>query len=494
MAEPKIATHNDEPVSKCSLQRKELTDLITQQIIYSTPPKAIAIHGTWGTGKTSLMMQVYESLGGAVFKMKEGEEIKNESKIAGITIRPVWFEAWQYQQETNILAALLKEIRDQLAWYHKIWREVKETAVPGVMALLQSVDVTFKNFGNEYGLKSFGSKFVENEKAYQKEQYSTPLESINLKRLLEDAINKLLGLKESIKRLNRGYAPSATQGKVVIFIDDLDRCEPDTAFRILEAIKIYLNLKNCVFVLGMDMEAVERIIAKYYEKMLVPDKDGNSHHVRLKDLARLYLEKICQDTYHLPAPDMEVRRAYFKELLDGKLNEPAETNGKLVGDILKLGKEHGFLPPFPRSIKILANVLISFCSRESIRQYAQKGPKEVQRLLIFAYLYAFHYELYNLSFLYLDKGFYNGTFLKFCQTPNDFTLEKKNEHPLLKHLIVPEDITASEALSGKTATQQAENYLARLFPHESLRQVLWVRNLVIKAGDIPDTDIKLLKL
>lgn len=480
-------THNDEPVIHCNLGRDHLRKLILQQLENATPPKAMAIHGTWGTGKTSLLMQLYDDLGGDFFDRKEGNETQKKGKD---NIRAVWFEAWQYQHEPNILAALLKEIRDQLAWYHKIWRSVKEAAVPGVLSLLQSIDVTFKTFGIEFGIKGFASKVPENLKAYQQEQMSMPLESLTQKRLLEDALSKLIGLEFHIKNLVEGKSAFVPRGKAVIFIDDLDRCEPETAFKILETIKVYLNLKNCVFVLGMDMEAVEGIIARYYEKVL-----GESQ-VKLKNLARLYLEKICQDVYHLPIPDHAARQDYFEKLLEGRLEklvaEPAKKN-TIYDRIIALTKTYNFLPPYPRSIKILANVLISFCSKDGMLAYAENGEKELQRLLIFAYLYAFHYEVYQLCYLYSDKSFYNGTFRAFCDNPVTFK-EERGEHPLMKGLILPENLTGEEAMSGQPKGKLSEDQLARTFPHESLRQVLWIREMVIKAGDIPDSDLQILKL
>ena len=57
-------------------------------------------------------------------------------------------------------------------------------------------------------------------------------------------------------------------------------------------LKIYLNLSNCVYVLGMDQRVIERAIASQLEKTKEP--------VNAAAMAKEYLEKICQDVYHLP--------------------------------------------------------------------------------------------------------------------------------------------------------------------------------------------------
>lgn len=458
-----FATYNDRAVNICSMGRLQLRTEIINQIVDADPPKVIAIDGTWGSGKTSLLAQIYARVGGKFDDIVDGELPKEEALDCSDKLKPVWFEAWQYQHEENILAALLKEIREQLSFGIKVLNEVGEKGVPAALSLLQSIEVSFKQFGAEFGFKNFASKYAENVKEYQKERFSTPLDSVMLKKMLREAINQLL-LPATVfgKKLT-----DDKKRKAVIFIDDLDRCEPEATYRILEAIKVYLNLDNCVFVLGLDVTRVEQILATRHEKQMS------------REAAKLYLEKICQDIYHLPVPTPEDRATYFAELLHKKMG----AENALAKQIAALAQQYKFLPPFPRSIKILANTFITHSNRASVQSvYNTTSESEeaidIRPFVILCYLYAFHFEMYQLCYLYLDQNFYNLTFLEFCKNPNTFK-SQKGAHPLLERLIVPIEST-SEALEG--ATQ--DEIIQRTYPHESLRQVLWIRKLVIEMGNI----------
>ena len=71
------------------------------------------------------------------------------------------------------------------------------------------------------------------------------------------------------------------------------------AFRLLEGLKIYLTLDNCVFVLGMNQKAIEEAIGAQ-----ISNEDSR------KERATAYMEKLCQNVWRLPAiPDPP---RYFK--------------------------------------------------------------------------------------------------------------------------------------------------------------------------------------
>lgn len=458
--------HNDLPQTDCLLERNIWVEKIAIQIMMSEPPKTIAIHGTWGTGKTSALAQLDKKISGNSIYNKSSETTE-ELKIDNLKIQTVWFEAWQYQREENIVAALLKEIREQLTLPQKIWSRVKEDAAIGTLSMLQSIEFEMGAFGMSLGVKNLGDKIDNNVNALQKEKFSQPLPSHTLKKLLEESITRLLKITSLKKDQNLNH-------KLIVFIDDLDRCEPDVAFKVLEAIKVYLNLNNCIFVLGMDQDAIELIIARHYEKQL-PSIRKSEYGIaeegrELKQLARLYLEKICQDIYHLPVLTPQLKVNFFEQLL--LVEEQNKYN------ILSILSEYDILPPIPRSIKIYANILMLFLNSQP-KNKIKLG--KLIAVLILSYLYSFHYEIYQLTYLY--SGFYNDEFFRFCK-------DGQTDNEVLKLIQLPE-LSAQDEIQGSsnaTLTNQIK------YPLKNLRHVLWIRELVVAQGPIDETLLNELKV
>jgi len=73
--------------------------------------------------------------------------------------------------------------------------------------------------------------------------------------------------------------PGKEPRRLVVFVDDLDRCLPEKAIQVLEALKLFLDVKGCIFVLGLDPEAIESAVRTRYQEEIKP---------------REYLEKIIQ--------------------------------------------------------------------------------------------------------------------------------------------------------------------------------------------------------
>ena len=95
--------------------------------------------------------------------------------------------------------------------------------------------------------------------------------------------------------------------RMVFFIDDLDRCEPRKVIEVLEAIKLFLETPETVFVLGIDDEVVQAGLKQRYGRDLADlySSDGNDSRplkqARQRSYHMEYLEKIIQLPFTLPA-------------------------------------------------------------------------------------------------------------------------------------------------------------------------------------------------
>ncbi|MCP4700753.1 MAG: hypothetical protein GY862_28450 [Gammaproteobacteria bacterium] len=318
-------SHNDDPVLEDAFGQKDFIEHICKVIKDCQPPKGIAINGYWGTGKTSALMQVYYCLSA---KHPYDETRKPIDK----TITPVWFEAWRYQHETQPIVALLNEIREQMGLWKKFQQETKKLASVTLLGAVNAFDEAIKAASGGLFKPQLG-KIPEIGKQWEAQRHFNPLPSQTIHRLLEGAIDQALGTKNG--------------RRLVIFIDDLDRCTPAVALQLLEGIKVYLNLKNCVIVFGMDQRQIERALGKALE----PGGDDEYSNVHQ---AREYLEKICQDVYHLPLPNQDAKAEFFIRLL--KQLQVSEGDGARHQEKLEpILRKYDCLPANPRKIKALVN-------------------------------------------------------------------------------------------------------------------------------------------
>lgn len=95
----------------------------------------------------------------------------------------------------------------------------------------------------------------------------------------------------------RGLVRLAGERRLCVLVDDLDRCLPETALEVFEAIKLFLDAPECVYIVALDREVIRRGLAIRYREagagMVDPDE---------------YIEKTITLSFDLPplgVPDAE---------------------------------------------------------------------------------------------------------------------------------------------------------------------------------------------
>ena len=428
--------HNDEPTLRDLFDRKSLVEEVGEAIATCTPPQVFGIHGDWGLGKTSFLHQVQWYLTGRCPQQSEeetkeaGQSEKGKHKN---TVQAVWFDAWRYQHEDVPVVALLQEMRAQLSWGHQISGETARGLEIAVRGALLSMEELTKKIGFQ------PSKFRDASREWEVKNQAVSLPSHTLREHLREAIGQLLPKKK------KNFPPP----RLAVFIDDIDRCEPEVAYRLLEGLKIYLTLDNCVFILGMNQKAVEDAIRS---RMGVATDNPKSR-------AAAYMEKLCQNVWQLPTirDPGEVLHSLLEQTVK------SERVRALIRDAVR-----GFscLPPNPRRLKGLANLIGRLAPRLPTAS-DDAAIIEARMLVIVASIYQFHPELYLRWEAELD--FYN-RILDRCRG------DQLENIPILQPLVLPKQ--RSETDTDPTPGDERES----TYPDPTETDVFWIQPLILSLG------------
>ena len=442
--------YNDEPTLRDRLRRDALIKEVGEAIATCEPPQVFGVHGDWGLGKTSFLHQVrYYLTGDNHLSLDPQDAPRRLESSAGI--RAVWFDAWRYHAEAVPIVALLQEMRAQLSSKALKGSAAKRLGEIAVKGTLLGLDDLTKKIGFQYG------KFQQASRQWDAENLAATLPSDTLRQNLQETIGLLLPRR-------RGSA-----SRLVVFVDDLDRCEPEAAYRLLEGLKVYLTLNNCVFVLGLNQKAVEGAIASRLAGGLTDENARRDAQAR----AASYLEKICQNVWHLPvvkAPGQLL--CDFIEDGDNNVDEPQVRWLREVVEPLSWRPPPRCLPPNPRKLKGLANLVVRLCSRlpNDIYGKGNEGRNEIHKLLVVAYVHQFHHELYvrwqaNPD-VYRDIA-------RWCRG-------ETTELDFLSRLKLPVVVRSNDEPADSEETRVVER---DTFPDPTAADVFWIQDVVRRLPD-----------
>lgn len=350
---------------------------IAEEIRQSQAPKTIAITGYWGSGKTSVLAQLYKQLFGENPPSIKGEAVPTPND-ATPHYHGVWFEAWRYQHEPQPIIALMHTMRQSFSQKRKLFDEAGKIASVSMVVGLSVFDGVIKTLSA--GMVSGLDKIQSIGDKYEKDNLLSQLSTDQINNALSTAIDHLLTDLADIPNTDR---------KCIIFIDDLDRCDAATAKKLLEGIKVHLNLENCIFIIAIDPAQLEASFKLEHAQLR---NTGNIQDVSNHD-ATEYLEKLCQDAHRLPIADKKQIADFVEKNLNRMFTEVHRSYAGIIAEIQLELERQNYLPANPRRLKMICNRLAAFISKTNGEAQTQY---HAQSLLFLASAYVSYREIYEM--------------------------------------------------------------------------------------------------
>lgn len=269
---------------------KTVQNIVTND---SLLPASIGIYGDWGSGKSSLMNMC-----------------KKQLELVDKNIKCIVFNGWLFENYEDAKTSILGTILDEI----NVNTDLNEKAKDIIKGLYKSIDKIklAKNVlklgtdifmtGGIASIIDYSINAILQNKEMQEGKNITKVTST-----IKDELNNK-DLRDNIRKFQTEFGQLLEESKIsrlVVFIDELDRCRPDTILDTLEAIKLFLFNGKVAFIIGAD----ERHIS-YAVKSKFKDIEG----IQI-DIGKEYLEKLIQYPIRIPRLDADEVEIYLTCLL-----------------------------------------------------------------------------------------------------------------------------------------------------------------------------------
>lgn len=262
LREPLIPKNPDSNAfENCELNRKQYAEVLTNIVDTYADGFVMAIDNKWGTGKTTFV------------KMWR-QHLKNNQ------FETLYFNAWENDFQDEVIIALLSELKELNNKSTETFNKVLEKTA---LFMKKAAPAVIKGAAGKIIGDETISTLIEAATSFTTEEVSQQIKKFNEKK------NGIIGFRDYLEK----YVNEVDNQKPVVFIvDELDRCRPNYAVKVLEQIKHLFSVPGIVFVLSIDKEQLGNAVRGFYGSDLI---DANE-----------YLRRFIDLEYKIPDPNIKL--------------------------------------------------------------------------------------------------------------------------------------------------------------------------------------------
>lgn len=238
------------------LGRNDILKRFVKILYFIKDANIISLNGEWGSGKTFFVhqaMHIIKNLNCSEAEVDPNlEKFINEFKFTQLSdintaseLYPIYYNAWEYDSNEDPLLTLIYSIIDQNPKLKEM-EEKSETIQEKISRIISNFKIGI-SYQSNYGITA-GIDLQYNPKEHTKltkDVYSVEEVKHTFKELLSEIM---------IEKTN----------KLVIFVDELDRCNPIFAVKLLERIKHFFDDDRFIFVFSTNLNELQYTIKKFY--------------------------------------------------------------------------------------------------------------------------------------------------------------------------------------------------------------------------------------
>lgn len=350
----------------------------------------IGINAPWGTGKTYFLKMLENALNDEWVNPKlHEEEIEIAKERTGLkgqidqgsTCRVIYYDAWSNDFWDNAFEPFFETVTEGIAGQNGIGSDELKKAFKKVGKIISiGFDAYLrKKVGEQYdALKDMveativgGESLIDGDYCISSvfpEYASFKKAIVSLKKLLQSVITEYQDIH-------------GENSKIVIIVDELDRCKPVFSVQTLEIIKHFFNIEGLVFVFALDINQLQHCVKNVY---------GNLFN------AESYLERFFNYLSNLPQGNYQPVIEHFNEEAKRKDSTWKALSDRIINVFCEIAKMHHMS---------LRDVRIVLASLQVLEQTVLKNHVEYSdaRILYFYFL-SLKYMKSDLYFVALQQG------------------------------------------------------------------------------------------
>lgn len=350
---------------------------------YDERPISIGVHGDWGAGKSSIL------------EMVESEFSANDDGIVCIK-----FNGWRHQGFEDAKTALMSSIVSELEKNQKITDKAKETLNKlwkniNWLSVAKAAGGAIFSLATGFTPVGLLTASIDGVKSAVADKSGVETAIGNAGQFLKDAKvfennNSISSVFSEFQKNFEELLEKSEIKKLVVLIDDLDRCLPKVTIETLEAVRLFMFTKSTAFVIAADEAMIEYAVHEHFPNL--PSKDETETTKTEYDYSKRYLEKLIQVPFKIPALGRVESEMYITLLMIGsqvrddddkfkallvasleKMKKPWENTGLSIDDLKNaLGDQYD---------TVSAEIDVATQISEILANNTQGNPRNIKRFL-----------------------------------------------------------------------------------------------------------------